>query len=368
MQEFIALVREVWSSGSFGLSVSEILTALGIFLFFAVLRGLFTRFVLNALERLTKRTKNNIDDMLREAVERPIKFFFLILGVFFALEALPLDGLPAELADRVMRSLIAVGIFWTFYAAITPAHMALKNIEDILSPEIVGWLMTLVRWGVGLTGGATVLQIWGIQIGPIVAGFGLFGVAVALGAQDLFKNLLGGVSILVERRFQIGDRIEVAGIVEGVIEQIGFRSTRVRRFDQVPVVVPNNTFSDHALINYSNMTQRRVKWTIGLEYNSTAAQLEAVRAGIEQWLVDDPRFVSDDANVSCVVRVESFNASSIDLLVYCFTASTDWLEWLDAKQGLLFAIKKIVEDAGTGFAFPSRSIYIETPTSETTNL
>lgn len=368
MQEFINLVGDVWSSGSFGLSASDLLTALAIFLIFAVLRGLFTRFVLNALERVTKRTKNEIDDMLREAIERPIKFFFLILGVFFALEALPLTGLPEELADKVMRSLIAVGIFWTFYAAITPAHVALKQIGDILSPEIIGWLMTLVRWGIGLTGGATVLQIWGIQIGPIVAGFGLFGVAVALGAQDLFKNLLGGVSILVERRFQIGDRIEVTGVVEGVIEQIGFRSTRVRRFDRVPVIVPNNTFSDHALINYSNMTQRRVKWTIGLEYSSTAEQLEKVRAGIEQWLIEDPRFVTGDENVSCVVRVESFNASSIDLMVYCFTASTDWLDWLDAKQGLLFAIKKLVEEAGTGFAFPSRSIYIETPSADTTSL
>ena len=368
MQEFNALVREVWSSGSFGLSISQILIALSIFLFFAFLRGLFTRFVLNALERLTKRTQTEIDDMLREAVERPIKFFFLILGVFFALEALPLTGLPADLADRVMRSLIAIGIFWTFYAAITPAHMALKQIEDILSPEIIGWLMTLVRWGVGLTGGATVLQIWGIQIGPIVAGFGLFGVAVALGAQDLFKNLLGGVSILVERRFQIGDRIEVTGVVEGVIEQIGFRSTRVRRFDRVPVVVPNNTFSDHALINYSNMTQRRVKWTIGLEYRSTAEQLEQVRAGVEQWLIDDARFVTGDENISCVVRIEGFNDSAIDMMIYCFTGSTDWLEWLDAKQALLFAIKKIVEDAGTGFAFPSRSIYLETPSAETTSL
>ena len=359
MQEFWDLVREVWQAGSFGVPVGNLLLALGIFIFFAVLRGLFTRFVLSALERLTRRTETEIDDMLREALQRPVKFFFLILGVFFALEVLPLGGLPQELVDKVMRSLIAVGIFWSFYAASTPLAMGLRRVEDILSPEIVGWLMTLVRWGIVLTGAATVLQIWGIQIGPIIAGFGLFGVAVALGAQDLFKNLLGGVSILVERRFKLGDWVAVDGVVEGTIEQIGFRSTRVRRFDEVPVTVPNNMFSDHALVNYSNMKRRRIKWTIGLEYRTSAEQLTRIRTAILDWLDHDPRFVTEIHEVPNLVYIDKFNDSSIDMLIYCFTETTKWYDWLAAKQDLALAIKQIVEEAGAGFAFPSRSVYVE---------
>ena len=359
MQQFFDLVSDVWRAGSYGFSLADLLLALTVFLVFAVLRGLFTRFVLTFLERLTRRTKTEIDDMLREALERPVKFFFLILGVFFALEVLPLSGLAAELADKVMRSLIAVGIFWSFYAASAPLAVGLKRVEDILSPEIVGWLLTLLRWGVVLTGAATILQIWGIQIAPIIAGFGLFGVAVALGAQDLFKNLLGGVSILIERRFKLGDWIEVEGVVEGNIEQIGFRSTRVRRFDEVPVVVPNNMFSDHALVNYSNMTRRRIKWIIGLEYRTSAAQLGEIRQGILDWLDDDPRFVTQIHEVPNQVNIDKFNDSSIDMLVYCFTETTQWYDWLAAKHDLALAIKQIVEDAGAGFAFPSRSIYME---------
>lgn len=365
VEEFWSLVREVWADSTFGVSPAELLTALGVFLFFAVLRGLFTRFALGGLERLTQRTETEIDDLLREALERPVKFFFLILGVFFALEVLPLSGLPAELADKVMRSLIAIGIFWSFYAASTPASMALRRIEDMLSPEIVGWLLTLLRWGIGLTGLATILQIWGIQIGPIIAGFGLFGVAVALGAQDLFKNLLGGVSILVERRFALGDWIEVEGVVEGNIEQIGFRSTRVRRFDQVPVVVPNNMFSDHALVNYSNMTRRRIKWVVGLEYRTTSEQLKTIRTGVLNWLDSDPRFVTEIQEVPNIVHIDGFNDSSIDMLIYCFTETTKWYDWLSAKEDLALAIKHIVEEAGAGFAFPSRSIYIEQSGVET---
>lgn len=359
MQDFLTLVSEVWQAGSFGVGAANLLTALAIFLVFAILRGLFTRFVLSALERVTRRTETEIDDMLREALERPVKFFFLVLGVFFALEVLPLAPLPAELADKFMRSLIAVGIFWSFHAASTPLAVGLNRLEDILSPEIVGWLMTLLRWGIVLIGAATVLQIWGIQIGPIIAGFGLFGVAVALGAQDLFKNLLGGVSILIERRFAMGDWIEVDGVVEGTIEQIGFRSTRVRRFDQVPVVVPNHMFSDHALVNYSNMTRRRIKWHIGLEYRTTSKQLTAIRQGILDWLDADARFVTEIDEVPNLVYIDSFNDSSIDMLIYCFTETTRWYDWLAAKQDLALAIKNIVEQADAGFAFPSRSIYVE---------
>ncbi len=361
--DFIQLVSEVWQTSSFGLGAKNLLLALIIFLFFAVLRGLFARFVLGWLERLTQRTQTQIDDMLREAIEAPLKFFFVVLGAFFAKQSLPLTGLIAVLADNIMRSLVAVAIFWAVYAASVPASYGLKKLEEALSAEIVSWLMTILRWGIVLTGAATVLQIWGIQIGPIIAGFGLFGVAVALGAQDLFKNLLGGVSILVEKRFKTGDWVEVDGMVSGIIEQIGLRSTRVRRFDQVPVIVPNNMFSDHALVNYSQMNHRRIYWTIGLEYRTTKQQLETIRNDILTWLNANEHFLSDD-KLPCMVFVDSFGASSIDMMVYCFTRETNWHRWLSHKQDLALAIKDIVERAGAGFAFPSRSIYLEPMVSE----
>ncbi|MDA9230264.1 mechanosensitive ion channel family protein [Alphaproteobacteria bacterium] len=358
MNSFFSQVDEVWQVGSLGVGAGNMLGALLVFLFFAVLRGLFTRFVLSALERLTDRTKTKIDDMLREAVERPLKFFFLVLGAFFAKETMMLSGLALDLADNAIRSLIAIALFWTIHSASTPIAYAFQNVENVLSSEIISWLMATLRWGVILTGVATVLQIWGIQIAPIIAGFGLFGVAVALGAQDLFKNLLGGISILVERRFKIGDWVAVDGVVEGVVEHIGFRSTRVRRFDKVPAIVPNNMFADHALVNYSEMPHRRIYWQIGLEYRTTKAQLQKVRSDILAWLEANDNFI-ETADLPSMVYVDSFNASSIDMMVYCFTRETQWAGWLNNKQELAYAIKQIVEDAGTAFAFPSRSVYHE---------
>ena len=206
-------------------------------------------------------------------------------------------------------------LFFFKYCCCSCASLRVREqlgLESILSKEIVNWLVTVARWGVILTGIATVLQIWGIQIGPIIAGFGLFGVAVALGAQDLFKNLLGGISILVERRFALGDWIEVEGVVSGTIEQIGFRSTRVRRFDLVPVIVPNNMFADHALVNYSQMPHRRIYWKVGLEYRTTSTQLRRVRDQILKWLKDDDAFLSrekttglapDEINLYVLLRI-----------------------------------------------------------------
>lgn len=358
IRDLLALFESVWNTSPIGIGAGQMLVALLIFLSFAVLRGLFARFVLRAVERWTNRTETEIDDMLRLALERPLKFFFVILGVFFAIEYLQPEGLMAELSEKVLRSLIAVGIFWTIHAAITPVSILLHRIEEILSKEILNWLLTVIRWGVLLTGAATILQIWGIQIGPIIAGFGLFGVAVALGAQDLFKNLLGGVSILIERRFKIGDWVQVEGVVEGIVEHIGFRSTRLRRFDSVPVTVPNNMFADHALINFSEMVNRRIYWQIGLEYRTTADQLKNIRQAILDWLSAHDAFIDRP----CMVYVDSFNDSSIDMMVYCFTENAEWEHWLAHKQELAYAIKQIVEDAGTGFAFPSRSVYHEVVT------
>jgi MscS family membrane protein len=357
--KFWALATSVWETGVFGRSIGELLVALAIFGAFFLLRGLFARYLLSIFERWTRRTRNTLDDALRHAVIDPLKFLFLILGVFFATQYLAFTGTTELIAENINRSLIAIAIFWTLRNAIEPLGDVVRGMNLMLTREIVDWMITGARVGVILIGAATVLQIWGIQVAPIIAGLGLFGVAVALGAQDLFRNLIGGVSILIERRFGLGDWIKVDGIVEGTVEKIGFRSTLVRRFDQAPVYVPNQHLSDNAVTNFSAMTFRRISWSIGLEYRTTHEQLRTIRDGIEAYLTGNEDFVQPPA-AALFVRIDAFNASSIDLMVYCFTRTTVWGEWLELKEKLAFRIKEIVEEAGAGFAFPSQSVYVET--------
>ena len=155
-----------------------------------------------------------------------------------------------------------------------------------------------------IVGLAAVLEVWGIKIGPIIAGLGLFGVAVALGAQDLFKNLISGILVLVERRFKVGDWIEVENLIEGTVENIGFRSTVVRKFDKSLATIPNFQFAENAVVNVSKTTNRRINWLIGLEYRTTKEQLQIIESALEDTRdnTGDEEWANDIQSVLEVIR------------------------------------------------------------------
>ncbi len=357
-QDFWTLVVEVWNTSAFGINVGHLLTALGIFLIFWALRSVFARTVIRYIARWVARTRTDVDDQLLETIRQPLSFVPVVLGLFFAFDALGLRGLYAQIADNIIRSLIAYTLFWALYRAVEPLSVALHAFDKVFTPTLMDWTVRGIKALFLFMGGATILQVWGIQVGPLLAGLGLFGVAIALGAQDLFKNLIAGLMIILERRFQRGDWIKVDGIVEGTVERINFRSTKVRRFDKAPVYVPNAQLSDNAVINFSAMTHRRIYWKIGLEYRTTIDQLRRIRDEIEAYVLNSEDF-AHPPEVSTFVRVDSFSDSSIDLMLYCFTRTTNWGEWLAIKEALAYRIKEIVEEAGSGFAFPSQSVYIE---------
>lgn len=355
---FWSVLVTFWNDGVLGIDFTRLLIVAGILIFFYVLRGLFARIVLATVRQWAKNTTTNFDDMVIEAISPSLKLLVVTVGVFIAGQYLALEGIGGIIIDNLVRSMVAVAFFWALYNVTKPLTLVFKRLEAVLTREMVDWLITATRIGVVLLGLATILQIWGIQVAPLIAGLGLFGVAVALGAQDLFKNLLAGLSILVEKRFGVGDWVKVDGVVEGTVEQIGFRSTRVRRFDKAPVYVPNTEFADGAVTNFSAMTHRRIYWKIGIEYSASKEQLQQVRNGIEAYVLGNEDFAKPP-EVPLFVRIDAFNESSIDIMLYCFTRTTVWGEWLESKEQLALAIKGIVEGAGTGFAFPSTSIYLE---------
>ena len=194
------------------------------------------------------------------------------------------------------------------------------------------------------------------MIGPIIAGLGLFGVAVALGAQDLFKNLISGILVLVEKRFKMGDWILVEGTIEGIVEKIGFRSTTIRKFDKSLAIIPNFQFAENAVINVSQTTNWLISWIITLQYDTTVDQLKNIRDQIEKHITENDDY---DKKVGLAVRVDKFSDSSIDMYVRCFTKTNSWNEWLKVKEKLAIEIKQIVEKNKASFAFPSQSIYVE---------
>ena len=349
----------VWNEGLWGVDIGRIVIAVSILFGFMLLRGLFSRYVLAKLHKITDKTKNDYDDKIIDALIPPIRFIPFVMGVFFAAHYAGLDEKFPEMFSRVTRSLIAFNIFWGLHRVITPLSHAFKRLEEILTPTMVQWLFKFLGVLVIFLGTAVILEIWGIKVGPLLAGLGILGAAVAFGAQDLFKNLLGGITILAEQKFHPGDWIKVDGVVEGTVDAIGFRSTQVRRFDKAPVQVPNSTLSDAAITNFSRMTNRRIYWKIGVTYDTNVDQLKTIRDGIMDYIQTNPDF-EQPPKVAQFVRVDAFNASSIDIMIYTFTKTTDWGEWLKVKEEFAFFIKELVEDkAGSAFAFPSTSIYVE---------
>ena len=288
----------------------------------------------------------------------PVKFLPIVLGIFVASSYMEFDGKMSVFVDNINRSLITILIFWLIHQIVEPLTYLIKRVEELLSKDLLNWVVKANKILIIFFGFAATLDIWGIKIAPIIAGLGLFGVAVALGAQDLFKNLISGVLVLVEKRFKIGDWIFVEGITEGIVERIGFRSTVIRKFDKSIATIPNSSFAENAVVNISETTNWRISWIITLQYNSTVDQLKNIRDQIEKYIESNKDFkIGEDTEHA--VRIDKFSDSSIDLYVRCFTKTNEWSEWLKVKERLAVEVKKIVESNGASFAFPSTSIYVE---------
>ena len=356
LNNFKSLFLSVWEKGILGIDFFQILVGLGIFLLFLIFRGLISRLIIKKLEIISKRTTNKLDDTFVKSMMGPARFLPIVLGVFFASYYMSFSDDMRDFVDNLNRTLITILIFWIIHQIIEPISYILSGLDKILTRELIGWIIKSLKILIFILGAAAVLELWGIKIGPIIAGLGLFGVAVALGAQDLFKNLISGILVLVEKRFRMGDWIRVDGIIEGVVEKIGFRSTVIRKFDKSLAIIPNFQFAENAVINVSQTTNWLISWIITLQYDTTVDQLKTIRNQIEEHINKSEDF---DQSIGVAVRVDKFADSSIDMYVRCFSKTNSWNEWLKVKENLALSIKQIVETNKASFAFPSKSIYVE---------
>ena len=353
---FKELFLSVWKKGILGVDIMEIFIGVGIFLIFLIFRGIISKLIIKRLEGIAKKTKNKFDDSFVQAMEGPARFLPIVIGFFIASYYMSFSEDNRAIVDTINRTLITIFIFWVMHQVIEPISYVLSGLNKILTRELIGWIIKSLKILIFILGLAAVLELWGIKIGPIIAGLGLFGVAVALGAQDLFKNLISGILVLVEKRFKIGDWILVENIIEGIVEKIGFRSTVIRKFDKSIAIIPNFQFAENAVINISQTTNWIISWTINLQYDTTVDQLKIIRNEIEDFIKKHEDYKPD---LGYAVRVDKFADSSIDMYIRCFTKTDDWDEWLAVKERLAIGIKQIVEKHKASFAFPSQSIYVE---------
>ena len=357
MDNFLELVSQVWNRGFLGIDLGSIISSLAVILIAFLFRGFVISVILNALGRLADKTESKIDDEILSALRKPIGLIPVTVAFYLCTLILPIEGLVGDIATNIVKAFVIFTIFSALSNAVKPIFVALST-SAWLTASMQMWLERASRFLVWVIGIAIILDIFGIQIGPLVAGLGLFSVAVALGAQDFFKNLIAGILIIGEHRFQPGDRIEVSGQLHGIVETIGFRSTVIRTFDTAPMTIPNKDLSDVKVVNHGDMINRRLNWKINLIYSTSVEQLELIRTEIKEYIINSDDFVSDP-DLDPVVRVVELGASSIDILIVAYSDPVGFAAYNEVKENLIFNIMKIVKANNSEFAYPSTSLYVE---------
>ena len=365
--EFLTLVSEVFEKRIFEMPAGQIIGGAIIMIAFLAVRRIFANTVIFYLTKLTSRTKTNLDEIFLEALKGPLKFIPIILGVFFFTQWFELSENALNYFLTIVKTLIAFVLFWAAYNILTPLSSVLETIlskltqksETLFAEEFTQLIIRALKIAVMIVGFIIILSQWGINVIPLLGGLGILGMAVGFGAQDSIANIFGGIKILLDGQFRRGDWIKTPDI-EGTVFEIGIATTKVREFDKAITSIPNKRMSESAIKNYSRMTNRRVKMTIGVEYSSTANQLENIVDRIREYLQSNPDIAQPETeSVLQMVHLTNFGSSSIDISLYYFTKTTKWAEWRRVVHENIIEYKRIVEREGAAFAFPSQSIYLE---------
>ena len=342
-----------------GFLLSNLLICFSVLFFFIGSRNLIKKLIIKKTSLILSFSDTKIKDAFLKSIEKPVEFFVVSIGIFSASSLLIASQKVNVFLENINLSLFTISIFWLFSKIIEPLSRKIKNLKTILTKDLLDWLISAIKIIIFILGFSAVLEVWGIKVGPIIAGLGLFGVAVALGAQDLFKNLISGILVLVEKRFKKGDVVIIENIIEGSVEKIGFRSTAIRKFDKSLCFIPNFQFAENAVVNITEISNRRINWIIGVEYKTTILQLKKICSDIESSIRANKKEFIVTESTPVIVKINEFAPSSIDILVRCFTKTNDYNQFIKAKDGLAVEIKKIIEKRKCSFAFPSQSLYIE---------
>ena len=318
------------------------------------------RSVLKKLLRKTEQTKTLWDDALLGAAMKPINIFVLLIGVSWAAE---IAGRVSEVEIfSVVGTIRDVGIIallaWFLVLFISRAE---KNLMDPmysakpLDETTVRAMGKVLRISVIITALLIVMQSFGYSISGVLAFGGIGGLAVGFAAKDLLANFFGGLMIYLDRPFAVGDWVRSPDKnIEGTVEDIGWRLTRIRTFDKRPLYVPNATFTQISVENPSRMLNRRIYETIGIRYDD-AEKMSTIVTDVKSMLRNHPEI---DQEQTLIVNFNAFAASSLDFFIYTFTKTTDWLSYHEIKQDVLLKIIDIISAHGAECAFPTSTIHI----------
>ena len=352
-----------------GNSVIDYLYFLSSFLVGLLLIIPFRLFISKLLFRLVDKENNEDDnEKFNSLLKKPLQYFLTLLVLYFSVKFISLpDFLSStdegglnliEYFDKAFNLFLLITIFWTLNRAIDFIGFKLKNkalkTESKVDDQLIPFAIDIAKVLTVVLGLVMILgNVFDVNVTALVTGLGIGGVAFALASKESLENLLGSFTIFFDKPFTVGDIVTLGGVT-GTVEKVGFRSTRIRTFDKSVVTVPNKNIISAELDNLGARPVRRVKFNIGLTYDTSVENIKNIVDDIQK-LIDEHPMTNQEGKV----RFLEFGPSSLDIMVLYYVESPDWEVLIDAKQKINFDIIDIVNKYECEFAFPSTSVYIE---------
>lgn len=368
MNDFEAIFNALIDS-----KIYDLLAAFGIFFAFFLLKRFIVKHVYKAARKFVKNTKNNIDDNLEKAVQTPLKFFIIVLGIYFSLRYLGIKLSNKELlyiSFRLLKVSEVVVITWIVYNLTLENSVLYEGIQKRYNVKVnrivFPFISIIIRIIVLVISISIVAKEFGFT--GFITGLGISGLAFALAAQDTFSNLIGGMVIVLDKPFSIGDWIQTIE-AEGIVEDITFRSTRIRTFAKALATVPNSKLANTNIINWTQREERRIHFILSVSHDTKRKNLQKVINEIE-YMLETHEKVNKEL---IIVSFNEFKSSSLDILIYFYIKVIEYKTYMKMKEEINFKIMDILEKEKVRLAKPCNTIYFNDPltiadTSEFSNV
>ncbi len=364
----MAFVMELWANlvALFGGQV-WLLLVISILLVTAIADVVQRRILKTTHLYLEKRERIWLDSFV-DAARAPVSFFIWVTGTILALTTLILQlEIYVGVVDYInafKNTILTLSVGWFVIRLVQRLETHLKSFaegDDRLDEVTVEALAKIIKLFAFILTGLFFLNAFGVSLTGLLAFGGVGGIAIGFAAKDLLGNVFGGLMLYLDKPFKVGEWIRSPDRqIEGTVENIGWRMTTVRTFDKRPLYIPNGIFANIAIENPSRMTNRRIKETMGVRYADVHKMRDIIKA-VKTMLQNHPEI---DTRQTLIVNFNQFNASSLDFFIYTFTKTTNWVRFHDIKEDVLLTISDIVEAHGAEMAFPTRTLHIESVSSE----
>jgi len=335
----------------------DLAISFGIVALFMLIRKLCMKYLFSLLSGTVKRSGRA--DRWLFAFEKPLGLVFVIIGVYIAVRYyVPQNWAYLYTLSKLCRSIGVVAVGWGIFNVMSSSSSLLEGISKKIgideSSMLIPFLSKTLRFVVVVLIVTIVGSEWGFSINGVVAGMGLGSLAIALAAKDTLGNILGGIVIILEKPFSRGDWI-LTPTTEGVVEDITFRSSKIRTFADALVTVPNSLLADQPITNWSKMGKRRITYTLDVALDTDRERLAAAVKRIEANLRSNDHIHPG----TIFVKFHEFKQSSLGIFLYFFSVSTNWGEYLTVRQETNLMIMEVLEAEGVNLAYPGQRVFVE---------